>query len=149
VLLTMMNTDVVRAFSKKLVLPLLASEAVITGAVAIMYLTAAQTSLDQEGRRYLTLAWVLGGAIVLFCWPICTRLNRLKGALAGIVLGLAVPILGGWIWGRLADQFMSTWGHYWTPLDAWTEGLVLSVPGALAGALVGFLQAKKASRLLR
>jgi hypothetical protein len=108
-----------------------------------MYLTAAQTTLNQEGRRYLTLAWILGGAIVLVCWPICTKLNRLQGTLTGIAVGLAVPILGGWIWSRLADQFISTWGHYWTPLDAWTEGLVLSVPGALAGALVGLLQSKK------
>lgn len=132
-------------FLKTFVIPLLVWEAIVAGAIALMYAAAHRDYIGPEGKRYLTLAAVLGFVVVLLSWPLCRMLRRLPGTLAGFAIGFVIPIVGGSIWGLLADQYQSSWGHSWTSMDAWFEGVQLSVPSAIAGAIVGLLQAQSNS----
>lgn len=126
------------------VLSLVVWEAVVTASVLIMYVMAGRTSIGPEGSRYLTLAGILGLLVVLLCWSVCRKLTRLASVLVGLGLGLTVPILAGFMAGKAADQWITDWGHYGTSLDLWIEGLQLSLPSGIAGAIIGLLQGRKA-----
>jgi len=128
------------------VVSLLVCEAIIAAAIAVMYLLAGKTSLGPEDRRYIDFAFVLGVVIVLACWPVCRMLQRAGGALAGFVVGLATAVATGWVWALVIDHWINVRIHYWTPLDAWVEGLQLLIPSGVAGAIIGFLQARPAAR---
>jgi len=127
------------------VVPLLVCEAIIAAAIAIMYLLAGRTSIGPEGRRYIDFALVLGVIIVLACWPVCRLLHRVCGTLVGLAVGLVTAVVAGWIWALMIDHWINVHIQYWTPLDAWVEGLQLSIPSGIAGAIVGFLQSKRVS----
>ena len=134
-----------------LVVPLLAWDAIVGGSIAVMYLLAHQTSVGPEGRAFLIWAFVLGFVVVLLCWPVCRVLHRIPGTLTGLGFGLFIPIIAGWFWGQVVEPtrlrdwpnpWSLPWGLNWGGLEAWVAGLVLSIPSAIAGAIVGFLQAR-------
>jgi hypothetical protein len=124
---------------------LLVCEAVLAAAIAIMHLLAGTKSLGPEGRRYIDFAFALGVVVALACWPVCRLLHRVSGTLAGLVVGLATAVAAGWIWALIIDHWINVRIHYWTPLDAWVEGLQLSIPSGIAGAIIGFLQSRAAA----
>jgi hypothetical protein len=132
---------------RNFVIPLLVWQALVAGSIVIMDLATGGISLGPEARRFWTFAFLLGFVVVLLTWPVCRMFRRVTGALAGLGLGLLIPVLYGWIWGLLVDHYWQTsWGHSWTFLEAWIEGWVLSIPSGIAGVFVGFLQAKRATR---
>jgi hypothetical protein len=131
----------------RLVVPILASEAVIALSVCLMYLKAGKTPLNPEGEQFLKFAFAIGLGISLVCVPLCRMIRRVWGTPVGLCVGLVVPIVTGWAWARVVSCY--PWGTWWfsdwTSLDAWIDGWVLSIPGGIAGAVVGFLVAKRAS----
>lgn len=80
------------------------------------------------------------------CSLICRKLTRVGSVLAGIALGLTIPVIAGWIGGRAADHWISGWGHYRTSLDLWVEGFQLLLPSGIAGAVIGLYQGRKTTR---
>jgi hypothetical protein len=142
-----------RAIFKKFVVPLLVGEAVLIIAIAFVYLLTRRTPFSPEGRRFMHLAFMIGALIVLVCWPICRLFPRVPGTLVGLALGFVTPAAAGWVWDSLVDYFQyysfGSWARNWAVEPGWAYPvavLTLSVPGGIAGAVVGFLQAKRASR---
>lgn len=139
-----------RAVFKNLAVPLLASEAVLLVAVAVMYLLAHRVPVWPEDKAYVRMAFMVGLVIVLVCWPVCRLVYRVPGTLVGLALGLATPAVVGWLWSSLAEYFeyysFGAWARNWgiePPWTFWVLTLTLSIPSAIAGAVVGFLQAKR------
>ena len=141
-----------RPVFRSLVVPLLACEAILILAIVAMYLLGHNPPFDPEARQYMHLALVIGVVIVLACWPICRLLRRVAGTLVGLAIGFVTAPVAGWIWGRLTEYLeyysFGVWARDWSLVGpwAWIEGLTLLVPGGIAGAVVGFLQAKGQSR---
>lgn len=98
--------------------------------------------INSENLRVLAEIALAGLIVVLSCWPICRVLQKWVGALTGAAVGLAIPLVLGWMVGIMANRFQGSWGHFITPLESWILGLQISIPSAIAGAIVGFLQAK-------
>lgn len=139
-----------RRVLRRLFVSLLAWEVIVACSIAFMYVLANRKSLGPEGQAFLLWAFALGFVVVLICWPVCQRLSRVRSILAGLGLGLLVPAVAGLLWGRVVDPRLYGWNHpwglpsglNWTGMDAWLAGLQLAVPSAVAGAIVGLLQAK-------
>jgi hypothetical protein len=135
---------------RALVVSLIVCEAIITVSVGVLFLLAGRTSLGPEGIRYLEFAFAIGIPVTLLsCW-ICSAVARNQGlattTLVGGAVGLLTSVLAGRIWGLSVDQWMGHWGHYWTSVDAWVEGLQLAIPSGIAGVVIGFFQARFATR---
>jgi hypothetical protein len=133
---------------KKLTLSLLVGQVILAACLAAMFLWAGTTSLGAEQVRILKFTACAGFALVglawLFCTPLAAKHGRLASVTAGTVIGLLTPAFVGWVWATLLkDPWVGRWAYLWTGLDAWGNGLTLTIPGAIAGAAVGSLQASR------
>jgi hypothetical protein len=135
-----------------LVVPLITWEAIVGSSIALMYALAHRKSFDREDGAFFIWAFILGFLVVLLCWPVCRVLRRIPAILTGLCFGLLAPIIAGWFWGQVVEptrlrDWPNPWslplGLNWGGLEAWVAGLWLSIPSAIAGGIVGFLQAKK------
>jgi hypothetical protein len=76
---------------------------------------------------------------------ICQQLARIPAAIMGLVIGLLVPVLIGWVAKELVVVMQDRWA--WTrstdPVSEWVGYLVLAPPGAIGGLVVGLLLAEK------
>lgn len=136
------------ALIRRLLISLLVCEAIIMVSVGALFLMAGRTSLGPEAIRYLKLAFVIAFPVALLSYWICNAVPRKAPAtttLIGGAVGLLTSVLAASLWGLAADQWVGQWGHYWTFLDAWSEGLQLAIPSAIAGALIGFFRARSAT----
>jgi hypothetical protein len=131
---------------KGFVIPLVACEAVFVLWLGATCLAKGDTSFTIEDKHVLEFTLVIGLETFLACLALCGMTRRMRATLVGLCVGLIVPIVTGWAWGRVITSYpWATWIFYMTSLEAWIGGLVLSVPGGIAGAVVGFLVAKRAS----
>ena len=131
---------------KTYILSLCVWEGVVAASLMIMYVLAGRKSLGPEDQRYLSFAGIVGLVVASLCWFTCRKLARVGSVLAGIALGVTIPIVAGWIGGKAADHWITGWGHYRTALDLWIEGLQLSLPSGIAGAVIGLYQGRKATQ---
>jgi hypothetical protein len=142
-----------RAVFKNLVVPLMVCDTVVVAAIAIMYLMGHNAPFGPEGMRCIHLALVIGVVMVLACWPVCRLLRPVPGTIVGLAFGLVTPAVVGWLWASLVEYFeyytFGAWARDWA-LDPgwafWIAAIYLTGPGGIAGAVVGFLQAKRAGR---
>jgi hypothetical protein len=111
-------------------------------------LASGDTSFTIEDKHVLEFALVIGFEIFLTCLALCGMIRRVWGTLVGLCVGLIVPIVTGWAWGRVIAYYpWATWIFDITSLEAWIGGLVLSIPGGIAGAVVGFLVSRPAIKV--
>jgi hypothetical protein len=94
------------------------------------------------GGKFIVWAVIVGFVVAALSYPLCRALHRLPSVVVGVILGLLIPVTLGWLWGRLAEPWGFPQRVLWTGLDAWIAGVELSIPSALAGAVVGYLQAR-------
>jgi hypothetical protein len=130
-------------FVKGFLLALLIWEVIIAISIVAMYATAHRTSPSTEDKPWLTWAFVLGFVVVLCCWPLCGTLRRVPSTMICSCFGLFIPLLAGWLWGPLMEPRVFSWDYPLIGLDAWIEGLHLSIPSAIAGGIIGYTQAGK------
>ena len=121
---------------QRIVFPLLAWQLIVLGILAVIMVSFGK-SLNVENEQKLGLVAGLGLIVVLLCWPICRLLPRAAGWIAGAMIGLLAPALCAWTWAWLL------------PFPWWTDssevkllGIVISLPSALGGMVVGGLQAR-------
>ena len=122
--------------TRRFLLPLLAWECIVIGWIVVIMLTYKKT-LNTENIHKLEMAAGLGILVVPLCFLVCRLLPRTAASAAGLAVGLCVPPLCAWTWSFLLPF------PWWTgPFEVKLMGLVLSIPSALGGAFVGFLQAR-------
>jgi hypothetical protein len=114
---------------------------VIGISVGILYLRAGKHPFNPEGERFLAVAFEMGLVVVPLCWALCTRFRISIAAPVGFCIGFLTPIALGYVFSRLWENW-SWWRRYATSLDAWTAGVSLAIPSALAGIIVGTLQSR-------
>jgi putative flippase GtrA len=135
---------------KRFLISLFACESIIMISVGALFLLAGRTSLGPEGIRYLKFAFIVGIAVALVSFWVCSAVpgsRRMKPTtIVGGIVGLLTSVMVGVLWGFAAEHWMDQWGHYWAFLGVWVESLQLAIPGAIAGAVIGFLRAQSASR---
>jgi len=129
---------------KSFVIPLVACEAVIillSG--GLRYFVAGQGPFDLLAAKPLAFMLTLGLGIALVCFPLCRMIGRVWGTLVGLCLGVAVPIVTGlaltYVISHCPLGFFNE-----TSFEALIGGFVMSIPGGIAGAVVGFLVARPA-----
>lgn len=132
-------------FIKTFAAGLLVWEAAVASAIAIMY-ALAHRAPEAEARPWLISAFSLGLFVVSACVMVCRRFRPLYGTVIGFSLGLVIPVLMGWLWGRATEPWVFSWRYPLSGLDAWIEGLQLSIPSAIAGGIIGYLQARNNAR---
>jgi hypothetical protein len=121
---------------KNVLVPLLVWELIVFACIAAVMLTFGK-SLNLENERKLGIMAGAGIFVVLLCWPVCSILPRPATWIVGSVVGLVTPPLCAWTWAWLLPF------PYWTgPLEIKILSFVLSIPSALAGMVVGGLQAR-------
>lgn len=99
-------------------------------------------SVGPEERQALVFAFLIGCAVVAGCRLLVGNLHRVAGSLVGLVLGLLIPVAGGWMWGQLPVVFQTL---RWSFLEAWVDGLTIAIPSSIAGLFIGWVQSKRAS----
>jgi hypothetical protein len=76
---------------------------------------------------------------------ICQQLARIPAAITGLVIGVLVPVVIGWIAKELVVVMQDRWA--WTrstdPVSEWVGYLILAPSGAIGGLVVGLLFAEK------
>ena len=123
---------------RTLVLPLLAWELVVLGCLSVIMFGFGKP-MNQENGHHLEIVAGLGLFVVLFCWPICRRLPKAASFFVGAVIGLLAPPLCAWAWAWLLPF------PWWTgPAEIKLLGMVLPLPSAIGGMVVGGLQARRA-----
>jgi hypothetical protein len=128
---------------RRLLMSLVAWEFVVLSSLASVMLTFGKT-LNAENERKLAMTAVLGLFIALVSWPVCRVLPRIAGWVVGALIGLVAPPLCAWTW-AWAFAFPS-----WTgPFEIKLLGLMLALPSALGGMIVGGLQSRTAGRPLQ
>jgi hypothetical protein len=116
--------------------------------VGVMYLKARKTPFNVEGEMFLGFALAVGLEISLACAPLCRMIRRVWGTLVGLCVGLIVPIVTGLVWGHMVSYPWGRWWFFsWTSFEAWIDGWVLTIPGGIAGAVVGFLVTRPAIKV--
>ena len=126
---------------RMLLIPLFAWELIVLGFVALVMIMFGM-SLNGENVRKLAMTALVGPVVALVCLPACRSLPRAAGWFVGSVIGLIVPPLFAWAWAGLLPI------PNWTgPSEVKLVGLVLSIPSALGGMVVGGLQARSPRHL--
>jgi hypothetical protein len=124
---------------RSLVIPLFAWELVVLGCLTPIMIMFGK-SMNPENERKLAMTAGLGLLVVLLCWPICRILPRTVSWPVGAVVGLLTPPLCAWTWAWLLPF------PYWTDsFEIKLLGLVLAIPSALGGMIIGGLQARTSS----
>lgn len=125
----------------RLVIPWLVWNTVVGVSIGVLYLRAGKNPFNPEGERFLLVTFVMGLVVVPLCWSVCTRFHTFAAAVIGLCIGSLTPVALGYVFGRVLENW-SWWQQYATSLDAWTAGVALSIPSALAGIIVGILQSE-------
>jgi hypothetical protein len=126
--------------TRRLLIPLIAWTAIVACWILGMHIWLRNMSVGPEEKQVLFFSSIVGCVVVLLCWPFCRVLHRIPSASIGFVMGLAVPIIASWIWGRLPEYSP---GLPWSFVEAWSNGLQLAIPSSIGGVVVGILQAKR------
>lgn len=121
-------------------------EIIVSCAFVGMYLDARKTLGLSEVRSIVAGDSWLGFLVVLAIWPLCRLLRRLPATLVGLGVGLFVPLAPGWIWGQWIERYAWSESFSWSAMGLWIAGLEAAIPSALAGAIVGYIVAKKIER---
>lgn len=100
---------------------------------------------DVEKQRMLLEAACVGVVVVLLAWPVCRVLSAPVAIGVGLILGLATPLLVAWAVGHMANHWQTSWGHFMTPIELWSLALGISIPSAVAAAIIGVLAHKRPS----
>jgi Kef-type K+ transport system membrane component KefB len=135
---------------KSFVVPLVACEAVITLSVGLIYSASARghNPLDILDARALGFILLIGMEISLACFPFCRRIRRVWGTLVGLCVGFLVPIVTGGASAYVISHYPWTlWIFDTTSFEALIGGFAMSIPGAISGAVVGFLVARPAIKV--
>jgi hypothetical protein len=131
---------------KRLIISLLICEAIMAVSAGVPLLMAGRASAGPETIRFLKFAVGVGIPVALVSFGICGSISAKSGYIIAVtvggVVGLLTSVLSGYTLGNLADIWIMGWGHHTTPLDTWVSGLLLAVPSAIAGAAIGWLQAR-------
>ena len=99
----------------------------------------------QSGNKFFTPAIIsdlletllLGLVVVSAILAASARRTRPLGIVIGLLLGAGIPLLVGYVYFRwLADLW------HGDGFSGWIEAVELCVPSGIAGALVGFLNAR-------
>jgi hypothetical protein len=87
----------------------------------------------------------VGAVFSVISVVVCKQLAPIPAAITGLVIGLLVPIVIGWIAKELVVVMQDRWA--WTrstdPVSEWVGYLVLAPAGAIGGLIVGLLLAEK------
>src|SRR5947209_8400250 len=95
--------DKVAKLMRRVLISLISWIAIVACWILAMHIWNRSMSVGSEEKQALFFAFVVGCLVVLTCWPFCRILRRAPSALAGLVIGVAIPIMLGWIWGRLPE----------------------------------------------
>jgi hypothetical protein len=117
----------------KLVVPLVVWELIVLGCVGLV-MSLFGKSLNHESVRSLILAALVGLPVVLLCWASCHLIPRAVALVLGSMIGLIIPPLCAWTWVGL--QLFPNWMPHF---ELKVLGIVLSLPSALGGLVVGGL----------
>jgi len=131
---------------KSFVIPLVACEAVIILSVGLIYSYSARghSPFDLLAAKPLASMLLIGLDISLVCLPLCRLIRPAWGTLVGFSVGLVVPVVTGWASGYMISCYpWALWIFHMTKFEAWIGGLAMSIPGGPAGAVAGFLLAKR------
>jgi hypothetical protein len=121
---------------------------VIVGcAVLLFYVSARAMPVGLEGWSYfIRLPW-FAVLVVPLLWSICSAFRGPAAVLIGVGLGLAGPIVAGWLYAACIDPNIASWGLPWGGMDVWVQGLLIAVPSSVAGGCIGyFLNRQKSAR---
>ncbi len=132
---------------RSLVSSLIIFEAIFLASATLMDIAAGERPHLEDAPNWLPVI-LLALVPALICFPICRALDRIPGTLAGLGIGMIVPILVGWIRAQIVDRALTRWpAPAWAqnsdPLSLWISGLELAIPSAIAGAIVGFLLSQR------
>lgn len=126
--------------TKSLLIALIAWDSIVACWIIGMHIWVRSMSVGPEEKQALIFAFIVGCAVVVLCWILRRMLRPIVRFLAGLALGLVIPIAAGWVWGRLPEYSP---GLPWSFLEAWGAGLNLALPSAVAGGIVSLLQAER------
>jgi hypothetical protein len=128
---------------KSFFLSLLVWYAIVGSSVLGLYMLARASPVGSEAHSYfIRLVW-LGALVIVLLWPICRILRGLAAVLIGASLGLAVPILVGWVWANWIERRVASWGLLWNGMDLWIQGFQIAIPSAIAAGIVGYLLSRQ------
>jgi hypothetical protein len=126
------------------IISLVACETVMGVSVGLLFLMSQKPLIGPETIRMLVFALGVGIPVALLSFGICTALPVKSGYLMNLAVGGSVGILtsllSGYALGSIADMWSTTFGHSRAPLSSWIGGVLLALPSAVGGAIVGALR---------
>lgn len=122
----------------KTVTAFLVWEVIVIGYFGLVMMTRG-IPFDTEKQRVIVQIACAGVIVVLLGWAVCRLLYGAFAIAAGLVVGLLVPLILAWCVGQLANHWQNSWGHFMTPVELSSLGLGISIPSAVATAIVGVM----------
>jgi len=104
----------------------------------VLYLAVGQPKTDYLGAFGPSLLIPAIGSTIIGLLFLC--IDPLKnGVKAGVLLGLAIPLLGAFVWMRIFPGFESQAAIF-------TGSVMIAVPSAAGGGLAGWLHARRSKQ---